>query len=229
MRWRDSVLSTQYSVLSTRHSARPAVSHSPATVSAAYVVVDRLAAGGATEQRVRDSLETAFGKGQGKCFAFVENRRHATRGTEDRHDRRPPVAAAGLQQYLGLRRLRHRIRPARAAAVQFQQPAGGLPELRGLWQYHRRRHGPRRARSEQVAPRRGHRALEHAGLRPRTGRVAGPGPGLRYSRRRAVLEIDRGPAEADRAGRAGAEVRRAGRFLRLAASGGSTRCTSASS
>jgi len=38
-----------------------------------YVVVDRLAAGSATEQRVRDSLETAFGKGQGKCFAFVED------------------------------------------------------------------------------------------------------------------------------------------------------------
>ncbi|MGA2253321.1 MAG: excinuclease ABC subunit A, partial [Thermoguttaceae bacterium] len=38
-----------------------------------YVVVDRLAAGAVTEQRVRDSLETAFGKGQGKCFAFVEN------------------------------------------------------------------------------------------------------------------------------------------------------------
>ena len=36
-----------------------------------YVLVDRLAAGGATEKRVRDSLETAFGKGLGKCFAFV--------------------------------------------------------------------------------------------------------------------------------------------------------------
>jgi excinuclease ABC subunit A len=37
-----------------------------------YVVVDRLSAGSATEQRIRDSLETAFDKGNGKCFAFVE-------------------------------------------------------------------------------------------------------------------------------------------------------------
>jgi excinuclease ABC subunit A len=36
-----------------------------------YVVVDRLAAGRTTENRVRDSLETAFTKGQGKCHAFV--------------------------------------------------------------------------------------------------------------------------------------------------------------
>jgi excinuclease ABC subunit A len=38
------------------------------------IVVDRLAAGSATEQRIRDSLETAFGKGQGKCYAFVEEK-----------------------------------------------------------------------------------------------------------------------------------------------------------
>jgi excinuclease ABC subunit A len=36
-----------------------------------YVVVDRLIAGSATENRVRDSLEAAFVKGQGKCQAFV--------------------------------------------------------------------------------------------------------------------------------------------------------------
>jgi excinuclease ABC subunit A len=43
-----------------------------ATESVLYVVVDRLAAGSATEQRVRDSLETAFAHGRGICFAFVE-------------------------------------------------------------------------------------------------------------------------------------------------------------
>ena len=137
-----------------------------------------------------------------------------TRGTYDH--RRSRMAATGLQQYVGLCRLRHRICPARAAAVQLQQPAGGLPELRGFWQYHRRRHGPCRARPEQVAPRRGDRALERAGLCPRAGRVADPGPGLRSADRRAVLEIDRRPAKADPARRGGAGVRRAGRFFRLA-------------
>ena len=38
----------------------------------AYIVVDRISAGNASEQRIRDSLETAFVKGNGTCFAFVE-------------------------------------------------------------------------------------------------------------------------------------------------------------
>ena len=37
-----------------------------------FVVVDRLAAGSVTEQRLRDSLESAFGKGRGKCYTFIE-------------------------------------------------------------------------------------------------------------------------------------------------------------
>jgi len=39
--------------------------------SGLYVVVDRLAAGTMAASRIRDSLETAFTKGQGKCYAFV--------------------------------------------------------------------------------------------------------------------------------------------------------------
>ena len=37
-----------------------------------YVVVDRLAVGSASEERVRDSLETAFARGDGKCSVFME-------------------------------------------------------------------------------------------------------------------------------------------------------------
>lgn len=40
--------------------------------SSLYAVVDRLAAGSATDTRLRDSLETAFTKGRGRCYAFVE-------------------------------------------------------------------------------------------------------------------------------------------------------------
>ncbi|NQU24060.1 MAG: excinuclease ABC subunit UvrA, partial [Candidatus Nealsonbacteria bacterium] len=36
-----------------------------------YVIVDRLAAGSASDERVRDSLETAFAKGRGRCYALV--------------------------------------------------------------------------------------------------------------------------------------------------------------
>ncbi|MFH1266059.1 MAG: excinuclease ABC subunit UvrA, partial [Planctomycetota bacterium] len=38
-----------------------------------FAVVDRLVSGGASEGRVRDSLETAFIKGEGRCFAFVDD------------------------------------------------------------------------------------------------------------------------------------------------------------
>ena len=37
-----------------------------------YVVVDRLTAEGASEARLRDSLETTLAKGRGRCFVFVE-------------------------------------------------------------------------------------------------------------------------------------------------------------
>ncbi len=38
-----------------------------------YVVLDRLTAGSTSPHRLRDSLETAFAKGQGRCYVFVEN------------------------------------------------------------------------------------------------------------------------------------------------------------
>ena len=37
-----------------------------------YAIVDRLTAGSASDSRLRDSLETAFTKGRGRCCAFVE-------------------------------------------------------------------------------------------------------------------------------------------------------------
>jgi len=51
----------------------PALASSLVPPYVAYVVVDRLTVGAATEQRIRDSLETAFDKGHGTCFVFVEN------------------------------------------------------------------------------------------------------------------------------------------------------------
>ena len=49
----------------------------PPSMSAAddqpvYVVVDRLTAGRTDSERLRDSLETAFKNGQGRCHTFVE-------------------------------------------------------------------------------------------------------------------------------------------------------------
>ena len=60
-----SATAQQNGVLFPSPTARPS---SPAL----YAVVDRLVAGGATDSRLRDSLETAFTKGRGRCYAFVE-------------------------------------------------------------------------------------------------------------------------------------------------------------
>jgi excinuclease ABC subunit A len=72
-----SVVSTEYPVPSTQDSvlhARDAITDGGAAPAGngVYAVVDRLAAGSATQQRVRDSLETAYAKGLGKCYVFVE-------------------------------------------------------------------------------------------------------------------------------------------------------------
>ena len=45
--------------------------HQEAAGSGVYPVVDRLVAGGASAERLRDSLETAFAKGHGKAVAFI--------------------------------------------------------------------------------------------------------------------------------------------------------------
>ena len=61
----DEAAGAEYSALGTQYSAPP--------TDSAYVIVDRLAVASVAEQRVRDSLEAAFGKGEGKCFIFVDN------------------------------------------------------------------------------------------------------------------------------------------------------------
>ncbi len=79
----DEAAGDQYSVRSTQYSVPGATqpghhvimvgAESLQSIGPVYIVVDRLAAGSATEQRARDSLETAFGKGLGKCFVFVSD------------------------------------------------------------------------------------------------------------------------------------------------------------
>jgi excinuclease ABC subunit A len=75
--------------------ARPALTPDPSTekgegsqtatmAQRLYVVLDRLTAGGTSSHRLRDSLETAFAKGQGRCFVFVENG-EGENGAESEH------------------------------------------------------------------------------------------------------------------------------------------------
>ena len=144
-----------------------------------YVVVDRLAAGSASEERVRDSLETAFAKGEGKCSVFIEPSA-APQATED-----APNAASGLSE-LGAdyeldgkawRRIGFSTTlscddcsleyPApEPRLVQLQQPFGRLPGVRRVRQRYRYRFRPGRARPEQNAARWRDRTLEQSGVRP---------------------------------------------------------------
>ena len=98
-----------------------------------YAIVDRLVAGSASDSRLRDSLETAFTKGRGRCYAFVQIAKGSTpsplpplpqgegtcglpstlsplsspltRALVSLPDRWPAVAADGLQHATVLRRL----------------------------------------------------------------------------------------------------------------------------
>ncbi|MBI3839382.1 MAG: excinuclease ABC subunit UvrA [Planctomycetia bacterium] len=48
--------------------------HDAQAASGLFAVIDRLVAGGASPARLRDSLETAFTKGRGKAYVFVDPR-----------------------------------------------------------------------------------------------------------------------------------------------------------
>jgi excinuclease ABC subunit A len=75
-------------------SGPPEAPETAAPQSRAYVVLDRLVAGETSEHRRRDSLETAFNKGQGRCFVFVEDGASQS-ASEAEGEARPSPATRG--------------------------------------------------------------------------------------------------------------------------------------
>ncbi len=121
----------------------------------------------ASDRRLRDSLETAFSKGDGTCYVFIDEL--PTDAPTAADSRRPSGAAFlldgrlwrehGFSTQLALRSLPDRLSRARAAAVQLQQSAGGLSGLRRFRQRDGHRHGsgragrgPRSIREGAIAP-----------------------------------------------------------------------------
>ena len=102
-------MSTQHSVLSTQYSNR------------AYIVVDRLSAGNATEKRIRDTLETAFAKetwdvlrlwrGDGDADSFQNHAADFSPSTAD-------LGGGWCYDWLDGKPTAHRIPLDRAAIVQ---------------------------------------------------------------------------------------------------------------
>jgi excinuclease ABC subunit A len=102
-----------------------------------YVIVDRLAAGGASDSRLRDSLETAFAKGRGRCYALVED----TSGEES-----GPVGSLGTSLSIDGRPWRRigfgsqltcedcgiEYPPPEPRLYSFNSPLGACPECEGF-------------------------------------------------------------------------------------------------
>ena len=95
----------------------------------AYVVVDRLAAGGAADQRVRDSLETALNKGQGKCYVFAEeaNGRGTAYAIDDR-----PWQRLGFSTQLACADCGIEYPVPEPRLYSFNSPLGACPECEGF-------------------------------------------------------------------------------------------------
>jgi excinuclease ABC subunit A len=100
-----------------------------------YAIVDRLAAGSATDDRLRDSLETAFLKGEGRCFAFVDEEasREQTngRGSVTTIDGRP-WRRFGYSTHLACEDCGLEYPPPEPRLYSFNSPLGACPECEGF-------------------------------------------------------------------------------------------------
>jgi len=103
-----------------------------------YVVVDRLTAGTTAENRIRDSLEMAFGKGRGRCCAFVADGDSPSPETAPRErgsvcaidDR--PWRRVGFSTQLGCEDCGIEYPPPEPRLYSFNSPMGACPQCEGF-------------------------------------------------------------------------------------------------
>ena len=215
----------------TVDSSEPFASRCPSPASRCpspevYAIVDRLAAGSASDSRLRDSLETAFAKGRGRCYAFVEISDDAPLTTlpsplsphPSPHfliDGRP-WRRIGFSTQLACEDCGIEYPAPEPRLYSFNSPLGACPECEGFGNVigidmdlvvpdpaKSLREG---AIAPWNTPAYAHELKELIALAAR----------LRPSAGRAVSRAFRAASGADCARRAGAEVWRAGRLLRLA-------------
>ena len=215
-----SVRSTQYPALSARFPVLSQWQTTPDCFTSSSIVLPPAA------RRSSDPRFAGNGVCQGEwkvlcvCGEKTDTDHETPLATARRRNTSPStadVAADRVQQQPGLRRLRHRVSSARAAAVQLQQPAGGLPEVRGIRQIVG-------VDMKLVVPD-ASKSIRDGAIAPwntpayahELEELLALAPGLRPAGGRALFAIDRRAEEADRAWRARAEFRRARRILRLAA------------
>jgi excinuclease ABC subunit A len=100
-----------------------------------FVVVDRLTVGAAPENRLRDSLETAFVKGQGRCYVFVADGEAAPVGKPLGHrqiiDSRP-WRRLGFSNRLACEDCGREYPPLEPRLFSFNSPLGACPQCEGF-------------------------------------------------------------------------------------------------
>jgi excinuclease ABC subunit A len=113
-------------------SPLPAVSDGAS--SSFYVVIDRLTVGSASDTRLRDSLETAFSKGAGRCGVFVEDE-----SSSSANDQRPATDGAlpgwrriGFSEQLTCEDCGLEYPPLEPRLFSFNSPLGACPECEGF-------------------------------------------------------------------------------------------------
>jgi len=104
--------------------------------SQVYVVVDRLTSGGAADERIRDSLETAFAKGRGRCYAFIDDLPAAqaasiTHGSEYPIDGRP-WRRVGFSTQLACEDCNLQYPAPEPRLYSFNSPLGACPQCEGF-------------------------------------------------------------------------------------------------
>ncbi len=96
------------------------------------IVVDRLASASASEVRIRDSLETAFIKGEGRCFAFVDDSPSSKgRGSYYSIDARV-WRRIGFSTQLSCEDCRLEYPQPEPRLYSFNSPLGACPECEGF-------------------------------------------------------------------------------------------------
>jgi excinuclease ABC subunit A len=98
-----------------------------------YAIVDRLAAGSAAPDRLRDSLETAFQRGQGRCYAFVDavDGASAGRGSRVQLDGRD-MRRIGFSTVLACEDCQRTYPHPEPRLYSFNSPLGACPACEGF-------------------------------------------------------------------------------------------------
>ena len=117
-------------------TSEPLVAGSETANGSLQVIVDRLSAGEAAEGRIRDSLETAFAKGQGRAYAWIEEQESAVAALNGRGSRLTldgrPWRRIGFSTQLACEDCQREYPDPEPRLFSFNSPLGACPACEGF-------------------------------------------------------------------------------------------------